>query len=338
LYPIPQYRHIEKRSCFQRFCCPCLRRRRQRSKPLFHQSFPPQPYYIPDEYYHRLNQLQQTRTVPLNTSHRRPINQSIERQTQTTNDCDGDDNDDPSTFLGRRRSSVRFEDETKPEIIPVIKEEEQEEEPKPESPKLERNVSFRNNEDDLWTTITINSDQSQTIQSSHYNRINLENLTTINTSVTNIDTGITAIRINSTSVESPTVKKNENDYSSPVSLQISTPPPPAPPLPPPPLLRLSPSKAIRHRPSARHKLPPPPPSRCFTTSSEDDMIVRRIKPVETINTLINTTYNYNDVSQALKSNVQRLKSTFLAAQENQSIYDKPANLHSSNIEVHSSDC
>jgi hypothetical protein len=261
------------------------------------------------------------------------MRQSVEQQTQTdlTPQRRSLDETNPIPFLGRRRSSVRFEDETPPAPqatpIPIVKKEEE----KPASPvvlenknnELQRNVSFRNNEDDLWTTVTINKEQSAPIQSSHYNRLILENLSVIDTSIRNGENGVTAIHINSRPIE-PVISEH-------VEKEI--------PAPPPPLT--SPSlKITRHRSAInRHKPPPPPPSRCHTTSSEEETYLRHIKPVEEVNTLVTDKYNYNDLSKALKSNVERLKNTFIHAQEKQTTsYDKPTNIRSKLSENHSSDC
>ncbi|CAF0869297.1 unnamed protein product [Adineta ricciae] len=340
LYPyyhpsIPQYRQIKKRSCFQRLCCPCFRRRRRQRS--FHEVYRP-PYVIPDEYFHRLNHLRQNGSVSPNRCHHHSMRHPVEQQTQT----------DPSyqpksiepanqtPFVGRRRSSVRFEDETPPTPIPIIKEKvERKPEPVAEN-DLQRNVSFRNNEDDLWTTVTIDTKQSVPIQSSHFNRLSLENLSRINTSISNNDNGVTAIQINSTPcTESKQVEPNEKEIPAP------------PPLLLPSLSATTCSIRNRQKPQicskplrTRYKSPPVPPSRTLTTSSEDDTDLRNIKPVEEINRLVADKYNYNDISKALKSNVERLKSTFLA-QENQSHYDKPRHIRSNAIQKtreHSSDC
>jgi len=358
-YPpqIPEYRQIQKRSRFQRICCPCFRRRRRRrSRPRLQRSFPEpyQPYVIPNEYYHRLNNLKQNGTVPTNLCQKHSMHQPIEKQTQTdlTLQRKSNDGTNETPFLGRRRSSVRFEDETsliktpsssKIQSIPIIKiEQAKEQEEKPASSVLEndnknnslqRNVSFRNNEDELWTTITINTEKSAPIQSSHYNRLTLENLSYIDTSITNGNNGVTAIHVNSTPIESVSSEKVEKEISS------SFPPPPPPPPPP-----QSSSKTIRHRPSThRHKAPPQPPSRSYTTSGEDDTVLRHKKPIEKINPIASDKYNYNDLSKALKSNVERLKNTFINAQEKSPPYDKPNNIRStlsknSNTKDYSSDC
>jgi hypothetical protein len=278
------------------------------------------------------------------------MHQSIEQQTQTdlTLQRKSADAINETPFLGRRRSSVRFEDETsliktpppsKIQSIPIIKIEEE----KPASSVLEndnknnslqRNVSFRNNEDELWTTITINTEKTAPIQSSHYNRLTLENLSCIDTSITNGNNGVTAIHVNSTPIEFVSSEKVEKEISS------SSPPPPPPPPPPP----QSSSKTIRHRPSThRHKAPPQPPSRSHTTSGEDDTVLRHKKSVKEINSIAADKYNYNDLSKALKSNVERLKNTFINAQEKSPPYDKPTNIRSSlskhsNTKDYSSDC
>lgn len=199
---------------------------------------------------------------------------------------------------------------------------------------LQRNVSFRNNEDDLWTTITINTEQSSPIQSSHYNRLTLENLSTIDTSITNSNNGVTAIRVNSTPEESLSSEKiDAEEHSSSPAVVSSPPPPPPPPLPQPP------AKPIRHRSGInRNKPPPPAPSRSHTASSEDETDIRHIKPVEEIHTIVTDKYNYDNLSQALKSNVERLKTTFINAQEKQSIYDRPISSKKSSASPHSSDC
>ncbi|CAF4819783.1 unnamed protein product, partial [Rotaria magnacalcarata] len=81
-----------------------------------------------------------------------------------------------------RRSSVRFEDEIpsakvldvsstttpKTETIPIAKQDNEEARAQTSDNNLERNVSFRNNEDDLWTTITVNADPGGLVQSSHF--------------------------------------------------------------------------------------------------------------------------------------------------------------------------
>ena len=332
--PVPQYRQIKKPSRFQRICCPCRhRRRRSRS---FHDPY--QPFVVPEEYLNRLDHLKQNGTVPVNLCHRHSIHHPVEQQTQTDLSprqlSIDETNDEP--FLGRRRSSVRFEDElplvkvpdkppTSPKIesIPVIKKEEETIIPVPTT-DLEQHVSFLNNEDDLWTTITINTEQSVPVQSSHFNRLSLENLSCVATSKPNSDNGITAIHVNSKPSESETTEK-----------EISPPVQPS-------------SKTTRHRSASnRHKPPPPPPSRCHTTSSEDDADLRNIKPLEEINAIVADKYNYNELSQALKSNVNRLKNTFIHSQKNESIYDKPKTIRStsseqslqkSNINNHSSDC
>ncbi len=315
------------------------RRRRRRRERSFHEPY--RPFVVPEEYYHRLNNLKQNGIVPTNLCQQHSMHQSVEQQTQTDSILQQKSIDEKSEipFLGRRRSSVRFEDEIsdkkpfsspKIESIPIIKVEEE----KSTSPVLEnntnlqRNVSFRNNEDDLWTTITINNEQSAPIQSSHYNRLTLENLSCIDTSIKNSNNGVTAIHVNgSTPIESVSYESIEKE--------IPSSPPPPPPPPPQPQPQPS-SKTTRHRPTTthRHKPPPPPPSRSHTNSSEDEIDLPNIKPVEEINTIVANKYNYNDLSKALKSNVERLKNTFIHAQENQSLYDKPSLSKNSN----SSDC
>ncbi len=336
-YPsIPQYRQIEKkRSLFHRICCPCFRRRRRRRDRSFYEPY--RPYVVPEEYFHRLNHLKQNGTVPNNLCSRHSTPHPVEQHAQTDL-IPQRKTIDETPFLGRRRSSVRFEDETPLVKIPdepstssttkptpiIIKKDEETTSPVSEN-DLQRNVSFRNNEDDLWTTVTINAQPSVPIQSSHYNRLSVENSSFVNTSISNNDNGVTAIHVNSRPIE----------FVSSDVAEKEIPLPPTPPPPPPP------PKATRIRSK------PPPPSRSHTTSSEDDTYLRNIKPVEEINTLVAEKYNYNDVSQALKSNVERLKNTFIHAQETQSHYDKPKNtprtllknsFENSNVNSHSSDC
>jgi hypothetical protein len=347
-YPsVPQYRQIKKRSRFQRICCPCFRR--QRRPRAFHEPY--RPFVIPDEYYRRLDHLKQNGEVPGNSyhHHHHSTHQPEQQQTQTDLPIQRKSIDETNEipYLGRRRSSVRFEDEIplikttdqstpapKVESIPIVKKEKEGEKTASqivENNSLQRNVSFRNNEDDLWTTIIINTDRSAPIQFSHYNRLKLENLSFIDTAITNNDNGVTAIHVNSTPMESLPLEDVENETPS------SYPPPPPPPPPP----QLCP-KTTRHRPpitiTHRHKPPPPPPSRSYTTSSEDETVLRHIKPVEEINTIVADKYNYNNLSQALKCNVERLKNTFIHAQENQSSYDKPMNIRPTSPQSHSSDC
>ncbi|CAF2372642.1 unnamed protein product [Rotaria sp. Silwood2] len=337
--PIPQYRQIEKRSRFQHVCCSCFRRRRRRHRSS-HESY--RPFIIPEEYFHRLNYLKENGTVPTNLCHRHSMYHPVEQQTQTDLIPQRKSIDETSEtpFLGRRRSSVRFEDE-----IPLVKvsdesskssqiefisinNKESEEAVIPESEnQIERNVSFRNNEDDLWTTITINTEQSVPIQSSHFNRLSLENLSVVDTSMSNNDNGVTAIHVNSTPTESIASETVEKDNLSPSE----------------PLF-----KEKQHRSTInRYKTLLSPPSRSHTTSSEDDVDLNNIKPIEEIQAIVTDTYNYNNLSQALKSNVERLKNTFIHAQENQSHYDRPKNIRTTlsqksfqnfNNKNHSSDC
>ncbi|CAF0849099.1 unnamed protein product [Rotaria sordida] len=350
-YPsIPQYRQIEKRSRFQRICCPCFHRccrRRSRPRPRprhqsFHESY--RPFTIPEEYFHRLNHLKQNGTVPTNLCYRHSMYYPVEQQTQTDLISERKSMDETSEipFIGRRRSSVRFEDEIPLVKIPdesstsskietsSIKNEENEETINPiiSDNHLERNVSFRNNEDDLWTTITINTEQSVPIQSSHFNRVSLENLSIVDTSMSNCNNCITSIHINSKPSESISSESVEQDIISPSEPYL---------------------KAKQHCSPIinRYKSLPSSSSRSHTPSSEDDIDLHNIKPVEEIHAIVTDKYNYNNLSQALKSNVERLKNTFTHVQENQSHYDKPKNIRTtlssksfqnSNIKNHSSDC
>ncbi|CAF0796773.1 unnamed protein product [Rotaria sp. Silwood1] len=339
--PIPPYRQIEKRSRFQRICCPCFRRRHR----SYHESY--RPFTVPEEYFHRLNYLKQNGTVPTNLCYRHSMYYPVEQQTQTDLIPQRKSIDETSetSFLGRRRSSVRFEDE-----IPLVKvPNDLSQSPKIESVSidnnnnsnkenqetvipvsenhLDRNVSFRNNEDDLWTTITVNTEQSVIIQSSHFNRLSLENLSVVDTSMSNNDNGVTAIHINSTPTESPSSEIVEQNILSPSQPSFQ--------------VKQCRSTIKRYKPLLSS------PSRSHTTSSEDDVDLHNIKPVEEIHAIVTDKYNYNNLSQALKSNVERLKNTFIHAQENQSHYDKPKNIRAtlsqksyqkSNITNHSSDC
>ncbi|CAF3706888.1 unnamed protein product [Adineta steineri] len=347
---IPQYRQIKKRSRFQRICCPCFGRRQRRQNRSFDNPY--RPYVVPEEYFQRLNHLKQNGNVPSNLCHHHSIQHPVEQQTQTDTipQRKNSDESNETPFVRRRRSSVRFEDETPlvktsnetPVVkttneisIPITKEtNEQTTSPVVEN-NLDRNVSFRNNEDDLWTTVTINTPQSIPIQSSHFNRLSIENLSHVNTSISNSDNGVTAIYINSEPTESPSSQMIEK----------TIPPPPPRPLqkfvksPKPRYKPPAPQLSFKNTRSRLKPLPPPPPSsRTHTASSEDDIDLRKIKPVEEINTLVANKYNYDDVSQALKSNVERLKSTFINAQENQTIYDTPKNIRSTLQQHSSSDC
>lgn len=344
--PVPQYQQIKKRSRCSRICCPCLARRKQNRR-FFDEPY--RPFVVPDEYFHRLEHMKSNGAAPMNTCCHHTMHHPVEQQTQTEIIVPQKSIEDITEvpFLGRRRSSVRFEDENqtakasneptvvekKMESIPIIKEEEEiQVTPLPDNP-LERNVSFRNNEDDLWTTVTINAEQCVLVQSSHFNRLSLENSSHIDTSAGNIDNGVTAIQINNKTIE-PIL-------SEPVEVPIAPPP------------GLPPARVKHHRPTRIHHktLPPPPPlpppSRTLTTTSDDDCDLRNIKPVEEINAIVTDKYNYNSLSQALKSNVERLKSTFVLAQEKQSHYDRPKNIRTQiaqrslqnfNVKDHSSDC
>ncbi|CAF3350402.1 unnamed protein product [Rotaria socialis] len=343
--PIPQYRQIEKRSRFRRICCSCFsrRRRRRRRQPSIQEPY--RPFVVPDEYFHRLNNLKQNGAVPPNLCYHHSMHHPVERQTQTDSLSQRKSIDEVNEmpYLPRRRSSVRFEDEIplakivdvsptttpKTETIPIAKQDNEEAIAQTSNDNLERNVSFRNNEDDLWTTITVNADPGGLVQSSHFNRLSLENLSIVDTSMANTDNRVTAIQVNNMPMES----------TSPEPTEIEAVHPPQ-----------SSSKVK----SNRHKsIPPPPPlpssmfSRSVTTSSEYDSDFRNIKPVEEIHAIVTDKYNYTNLSQALKSNVERLKTTFIHAQETQSHYDKPKNFRTklsqksfqnSNSKHHSSNC
>lgn len=347
--PIPQYQQIKKRSRFRRICCPCLGRRRP--KRILQQTY--RPFVIPEEYYHRVDHLKQSGTLPGSTRSQHSIHQPVEQQTQT--DANQSETNNEIPFLGRRRSSVRFEDEMtltktpdqqtssslKIDPTPIIKEDEKANRSSPvENTNLQRNVSFRNNEDDLWTTITIHTDRSAPTQSSHYNRLIVENLSSIDTSIRNNENGVTAIHINNLPVTSPSPPPPCESIERETS--FSPPTPPLPPPPPPPLPSPPTCKATRYRPITTHRSKPPPPppaSRSHTTSSEDETSFHRIKPVEEINPLMMNKYNYNDLSRALKCNVARLKNTFINAQEKQSSHFQDPNIRSSSLpENHSSNC
>lgn len=343
--PVPQYRQIKKQSRFQRLCCPCLRRNRRRRQPQRLIREPYRPYVVPEEYFHRLDHLKQMGTVPPTLCHRHSMHYPVDSETQTdlaSPRRSVDQTASETPFLGRRRSSVRFEDE----VPAALRTKEPTAAPVPEQPEpstaptndgeLQRNVSFRNNEDDLWTTVTIDTKQSTPIQSSHFNRLAIENLSCINTSISNNDNGVTAIHISSPRSESPPadIPLPPPASSLHAARNRSKPPPPPPPFP----------QMLVKSTRTRYK---PPPSRTLTTSSEDDTDLRHIKPVEEINTLVADKYSYNDVSQALKSNVERLKNTFIHAQETQSHYDKPKIIRPTappqpyspaNGSRHSSDC
>ena len=256
----------------------------------------------------------------------------VERQTQTdanTPRSSIDGTSDPP-FQGRRRSSVRFEDEarlvtvTQPSLV-VVKvgsasstadDEIKQDEPVKVEEDLHRAVSFRNNEDDLWTTITINAEGSIPTQSSHFNRLSLENLSIIDTCIQNGETGITAIHVNSRSVRTLSADPSEAMISSTdLPLPIS---PVASPFTP---------KRYRTMASVGHCEPAPtllPHAHAMV--HDDDTDLRHIKPVEEINAIVADKFNYDNLSQALKSNVQRLKNTFVQAHENQPHYDRPRNL------------
>lgn len=326
--------------------------RRQRRTRTFQQTY--HPFVIPEEYYHRVDHLKQSGTLPGNPCPQHSIHSPVEQQTQT--DVNQSDEKNEMPFLGRRRSSVRFEDEmtlTKTsdqpnsssstiDPTPIIKEEEKGNRSSPvEITNLQRNVSFRNNEDDLWTTITIHSDRSAPpIQSSHYNRLIVENLSSVDTSIRNNENGVTAIHINNQPMTCPSPPPSLESIE--IETSFSPPTPPLPPPPPPPPLPSPPTyKASQYRPVTTHRPRPPPPapaSRSHTTSSDDERNFHRIKPVEEINPLMMNKYNYNDLSRALKSNVERLKTTFLNAQEKQSSHVQGPNIRSSLPENHSSNC
>ena len=162
--------------------------------------------------------------------------------------------------------------------------------------------------------------------SSHFHRLAVDhhfspNTTSIPAISPITDNGITAIRVNSQS--------NIDEY-------IESSLPPTPP-PPPPI-----SSMISNR-YQRISSRQPFPARSFTPSSEDDGDLHHIKPVEEIQAIVTDKYNYNDVSEALKSNVQRLKKTFLPTSNQSSHYDRPKNLRipsirTLNSEHHVSDC
>ena len=213
----------------------------------------------------------------------------------------------------------------------VVEVEEKETAPEVEvAPKdngLQRNVSFRNNEDDLWTTVTINAERSTPVQSSHFNRLTLENLSSVDTALVNNENGVTAIHITSTLMPS----------TSPDGFHT-------PPSPSKPMASFVPSR-YRRAPVAttRAKLS----SRSYTPSSEEESDLHHIKPVEEIQAIGTAKYNYNDLSEALKSNVQRLKKTFIHPEDADSHYDRPSNLRlnaannlvrTSPLERRSSDC
>lgn len=176
--PVPEYRQIRKESRCRRICCPCFSRRRS-SREISRQII------LPDTYFHPTTIGQRNSPVNVNLcdQHQVKSSSSVERSSQT-------ENVEETVFPGRRRSSVRFEDE-----IPA----EEETKTDDQSFNLHRNVSFRNNEDDLWTTVTINScEPSSLIQSSHFNRLAIENSIPTGPIVEN---GVTAIKIINEPVE-----------------------------------------------------------------------------------------------------------------------------------------
>ena len=241
----------------------------------------------------------------------------------------------------RRRSSVRFEDETplgnisngktsistKTESVSNVDNENEKTVTTASENQLERSVSFRNNEDDLWTTVTINTEQSVPVQSSHFNRLSLENLSIVDTSMLNNDNGVTAVHVNNKPTELTPSESAEEDISSPLKSSFE----------------MQQNRSTTHR----YRSPSLKPLPSHVTSSEDEHDLRHIKPVEEINALVTDKYNYNNLSRALKSNVERLKKTFIHAQENQ-IYCKEPQIittilshrssQNSNTDNHSSDC
>ena len=259
----------------------------------------------------------------------------VERQTQTDANTPRSSIDATSDvpFQGRRRSSVRFEDEARlvtvtqpsPVVVKVnsasstttTDDEVKQDEPVKVEEDLHRAVSFRNNEDDLWTTITINAEGSIPTQSSHFNRLSLENLSIIDTCIQNGETGITAIHVNS----SRSARTLSSDPSETMISSADLPSPISPVTSPFTPKRYRTTASVGHCEPAPTLLP-----HAHSMVHDDDTDLRHIKPVEEINAIVADKYNYDNLSQALKSNVQRLKNTFIQAHENQPHYDRPKNL------------
>ena len=342
--PIPQYRQLKKPSRLRRFCCPCLRPRRR------FVNEPYRPFVVPEEHYHHPNTPRPHETVPANlcSQHSMQLQQSAERTMPVDPPPPHTTIDQPSegVFPGRRRSSVRFEgdpplapppqstnivsvvpkNEPEPEVTEV-KEKAPEVEVVPKDSGLQRNVSFRNNEDDLWTTVTINAERSSPVQSSHFNRLTLANLSSIDTSLATTDNGITAIHITSTLIPLPPTEAFQVPSSPSKTMSSFV----------PSRYRRSPAVSTRSKLSARS----------YTPSSEEDSDLHHIKPVEEIQEIATNRYNYNDMSEALKSNVERLRKTFVESGESPAHYDRPSNLRlngannlvrTSGLERRSSEC
>ena len=317
-YPVvPQYRQIKRPSRCRRFCCPCFPRRSPKETY--------RPFVLPEEYFQRTTLPQSSSSTANNICEHHQKHSSVERAAQTDSQLSPTANDqskEQSTFPGRRRSSVRFEDEipfVQQSDVPSIKDDQTHEPLKPSDQSesdLKRNVSFRDNEDDLWTTVTIKAEPSSSIQSSHFNRLIVENLSSIDTLSPSTEKSITAIQITNKSIEDSTF----SDESLP---------------PPPPSLIVT-SHVRRTRTKVNR--PPTVPSRSHTSTSEDDLDFDRIKPVEEIQTIATDKYNYNDLSAALKSNVARLKKSFSSSTDsNPSDNGGHKNLRINSMR-HSSDC
>jgi hypothetical protein len=305
---------------------------------------------MPEEYFHRLPPaVKHDQTMPNSVySHRfirqsHPVEQAEHTDLASQRSMSVQSSEHP--FPERRRSSVRFEDELPnakaPPEVPVVTQndtitslkEQKESLSSSIDTELERHVSFRNNEDDLWTTITIKSEHPTLVQASHFNRLTLENLSCVDTSIPNNHNGVTAIQITSASTPLGSDDVFESSVSSADIYSSSRLPP----------VSKSTCTSEQQRRSTSNTRKMTHASHSHTLSGQGVSHPNHIKSVKELQTVVIDKYNYSDLSEALKSNVQRLRKTFIQDSSSTIHNDRQRKLriHSvvtTDMNSHSSNC
>ncbi|CAF0913375.1 unnamed protein product [Didymodactylos carnosus] len=384
----PVVRRIQRqRSCFEYFreCFTCFR---HRDVPQLIEAENYMPFYIPDEYFDRPNYFHShpiewhlhddlTLNRPLCKRHsvHRYSNiddnellreqKSLRQKTQAishlnsprdsvTSVASPDDFVPKQEYLHRRRSSVHFKDEqaSNKEIVSDKSTETKQE--------IQGEVACRNNEDDIWTTVTIG--QETTTQSGHFNRLSLENVTIVSENndhvldIPKIDTyDSTHLRdtcesllpfpdefdvkvnqhqpFNSHKMNTNFSTKNSHKSLSHIKKQFDSLSP----------KQKSPSPSVSNiihdnktrslkklnkiddrqeqsqtdtlftLPANNNSLLLSPKHQNVDDNSSSSSYLNEIKPFEEINT--EGRYNYIDLAETLKSNVQRLRNTFVTIKQ-----------------------
>ncbi|CAF1081048.1 unnamed protein product [Didymodactylos carnosus] len=364
----------QSRSCFEyiKNCFSCFR---HRNVPQLIEAENYTPFYIPDEYFDRLNYLRSnpaerylcrdfTLDRPLCKQHstnrqsdlpihdqellKQKIPQQKSQSTSTLNSqrdnatstVSSDDVVPEQNYLHRRRSSVYFEDEKAPS------KETESDKPSETKQELPQEVSCRNNEDDIWTTVTIS--QEITTQSGHFNRLSFENVAIIPTNNLDIpdkvdERDITQVHVTSEAllpfpeefnkeVSQQQPSENNNKSNNKFSIENSH---KSFPHTMKQFNSLSQQKSLTANISYDNKtrafktednqqqaqtiasFTPPSNNNSLLLSPKQQTIddnssssyINEIKSFEEIDT--GGKYNYNDLAETLKSNVQRLRNTFL---------------------------